>query len=118
MMKKLLIWTILMVMMMGETTFGVPTTKDFKIVSFSGKWECETLWIKGEVKNIGNEKAGVEIYYIIRDKHNKIVDSGSFWPYGVSNIESGQSVGLDYPASKNKEAKMIELRLKKVRIWE
>ena len=95
-----------------------PTTKDFSIISFYGEWEYGTLCIKGEVKNIGDEAAGVEIYYTVRDENNKLIDSGSFWPYSISNIEPGQSVGLEFPASHNKKAAKIGVRIKSVHVWD
>ena len=51
---------------------------NFKIVSFQGDWQGDTLYIIGEITNIGNVAAGVEVQVIVRDSSGTLIDCESF----------------------------------------
>ena len=94
-----------------------PTVSDFSIVSSSYKWDNGRFRIIGEIKNIGNIPAGVQVEAIARDASGRIVDSVKFWPNSTNNILPGQSVGIGYTVTRDKKAKRIEIQKIRVTKW-
>jgi uncharacterized protein YdbL (DUF1318 family) len=91
---------------------------NFKIVSFKGVWASHgTLRVIGEVKNIGNIAAGVQIEAIARDANGQLVDTAKFWPYSTKNIPSGSSTGFKYPLTDDRSAKTVEVKVIDVKVW-
>ena len=78
---------------------------NFKIVSFQGEWRHNTLWVIGEIKNIGTIAAGVQLEVIVRDDKGRLITSQQFWPNSINNIFPGNSCGIKYPITENKCAK-------------
>lgn len=119
-MKKILILitiTLLISPIICHAFQKVPLS-NFKIVSFHGDWRRNTLYVIGEIKNIGNIAAGVQIQAIVRDSSGTLIDCESFWPNSISNIQPGASCGINYPISEEPSAQKIELTIIEAQVWD
>ena len=90
---------------------------NFKIISFHGDWRGDTLYVIGEIKNIGNVAAGVQIQAIARDSSGTLIDCESFWPNSPNNIQPGLSCGIKYPITDKRSTQKIELIILEALIW-
>mgnify|MGYP006865036888 CR=1 FL=1 len=100
-----------------KTKSNEPSIGDFSIIHSSYKWENGRFRIIGEIKNIGEHPAGIQVEAVARDKHGKIVDSVKFWPNSTNNIAPGQSTGVGYTVTRDKRAVRIGLKKVSVTQW-
>ena len=91
---------------------------NFKIISFRGEWRYGTLYIIGEIKNIGDIPAGAQVEVIARDLNKLLIDSAQFWPNSTKNIRPGSSCGIKYHITEDTRAKSIEIKVISATIWE
>lgn len=100
----------------GSSQAGT-TVEGFEIISYITRWEGETLWIVGELRNVGNVAAGVELQVIARDVTAQLVDVATFWPASIQNIRPGMSYGFRHPVTRERSATSVELRILGTRSW-
>ena len=91
---------------------------NFKIISFRGEWRYNTLYIIGEVKNIGDVPAGVEVEVIARDSNKLLIDSAQFWPNSINNIQPGSSCGIKHHITEDTRAKTLEIKVINATVWD
>jgi hypothetical protein len=89
----------------------------FRIVSYDMRWEGDTLWVVGEVLNVGAAAAGVELQMIARDATGRLVDVATFWPASTRNIRPGTSYGFRYPVTRERSAVRIEVQVVGSEVW-
>lgn len=95
-----------------------PSCSDFKILSIRGvRGEFGMLRVKGEIKNVGSIAAGVQIEVIARDRNGVLIDSADFWPNSIYNIPPGETRGISYPITEDRNAIAIEAKIIRVRVW-
>jgi hypothetical protein len=90
---------------------------NFQIISVRGEWRGPSLYVIGEVKNIGAIPGGPKLEVIVRDSNGFLIDSAQFWPNSTVNILPGASCGVKHPVSENKNATKIELKVISVNSW-
>jgi len=101
----------------SNNTTTTPSS-DFKILNYRGEWdESGELWIKGEIKNIGSRAGGPKLEAIARDSKGVLLDSQQFWPNSTSNIPPGDTCGISFPLTYNRNANSLELKVIDVSIW-
>jgi hypothetical protein len=101
----------------ASLAFSQPAVNDFQIVSFRGEWQYNTLYIIGEIKNVGRYPGGPQIEVIARDQNGVLVDSVKFWPNSTTNLRPGSSCGIKHSITKNRAAKTIEIKVVSVDVW-
>ncbi len=94
-----------------------PTVDGFQVVSYHYRWEGETLWVIGEVMNVGSVAAGVQLQAIARDRAGRLVDAVTFWPASVSNIRPGMSFGFRHPVTRDGAAYEVEVQIVDTEAW-
>lgn len=92
-------------------------SQGFQIVSYVARWEGETLWVVGEVKNVGSASAGVELQVIARDNSGRLVDVATFWPASIDNIRPNMSYGFRHPVTRERSTVRIEVQIVGTRAW-
>ena len=90
---------------------------DFEIVNYRGQWDDGRFRIIGELKNNGKIAAGAQIEVIARDDSGMLIDSQSFWPNSINNIEPGSSCGIGSTITNDKRAITLEAKVIRVEIW-
>ena len=90
---------------------------NFEIVSFRGEWRSGTLYIIGEIKNIGNIPGGPKVEVIARDSKGMLIDSKKFWPNSMDNILPGNSCGIRHHITMDTRAKTVEIKVISVSSW-
>lgn len=96
---------------------GAVVGEGFEVVSFDARWEGSTLWVVGEVLNIGSAAAGVELQAIARDASGRLVDVATFWPASIQNIRPGMSYGFRHSVTQERSAVRIEVQIVGTQVW-
>ena len=103
----------------SATRLNKPSLSDFRILSLKGVWkEYRGFVAIGEIKNEGSIAAGVEVEIIARDKNGVLIGSEQFWPNSIYNIPPGETRGIDYKITEDRNAITIEGKVIKVQIWD
>jgi hypothetical protein len=93
----------------------------FKIISIDGIWEnvgkTARMRALGEIKNVGNVAAGVQVQVIARDKTGRLVATYQFHPCGMANIQPGASCGVDRIITNDPKATRIEMSILSTVVW-
>jgi hypothetical protein len=100
-----------------EAPGDTPSVSSFRIVSYHGNWDGDTLRVIGEVKNAGTVAAGPQIEVIARDANGVLVDSQQFWPMSIKNLPPGLSCGMNYAITTDRRAKSLEANVVAVEVW-
>lgn len=100
-----------------RVTTGPPTPDDFQIVSHSGKWEFNSFYIIGEIKNIGTKPGGPKVEVIARDGNGTLIGSEQFWPNSTVNIKPGESCGIRFNITNDKRARTLDIKVVSVDVW-
>ena len=122
-MQKIIKQVIITIIFIFVFTININTKAEdisltsFKIVSFDLIWEDGRLMVIGEIKNIGNVAAGVQLEAVARDKDNKLIDTVMFWPNSISNLPPGTSCGIKYKVTENPNAVQGSVRIVRAIVW-
>lgn len=98
-------------------TGAVGVVDGFQVVSFDTRWEEDTLWAFGEVRNVGGRPAGVELQVIARDASGRVVDVATFWPASTRNIRPGASYGFRHQVTRERSAVRFEVQVVGTQEW-
>jgi len=92
---------------------------NFKIIDCYGvrRSSDNAFRVIGEVQNIGDVSAGVQIEAIARDRNGRLVGSVKFWPNSVSNIPPNSSTGIGHTITKDHSATEMECRIVSTTVW-
>lgn len=101
----------------ADTSDVAQATEGFLVMSFDARWEGNTLWVVGEVRNVSNRAAGVELQVIARDPAGRLVDVATFWPASINNIRPGSSYGFRHPVTNQRSATRVEVDIVGSEIW-
>ena len=101
----------------ADTSDVAQATEGFLVMSFDARWEGNTLWVVGEVRNVSNRPAGVELQVIARDPAGRLVDVATFWPASINNIRPGSSYGFRHPVTNQRSATRVEVDIVGSEIW-
>jgi hypothetical protein len=112
-------WCIvaLMIVFVPHPGSAQPSVPEFEIISFHGEWQHSFLWVIGEIKNTGRLAAGPQLEVIARDKKGILVDSARFWPNSNRNIPPGESRGIKYLVTQNKQTRRMEIKIIDTKVW-
>lgn len=126
-MKSIILKMISCIITLVIITYVMPTLifagsskippSNFEIVSYRGEWQGNTLYIIGEIRNVGNIPGGPKVEVIARDSHGLLIASEQFWPNSTDNILSGNSCGIKYPITQDTRAKTLEIKVISVSDW-
>ncbi len=118
--KNYYVFFILLLLVFGTSTFAKSSEVsiwDFEIVSYEVRWDVDGYHVTGEIKNMGNALAGVQVVIVARDSEGALVDSVNFWPNGTNNILPGSSTGIGQYVTKEARAKNFEIQILSAKVW-
>lgn len=93
------------------------SSQGFQVVSYVARWEGERLVVVGEVRNVGNAAAGVELQITARDTSGRLVDVVTFWPASIDNIAPGMTYGFRRSVTRERSAVSVDVKIVGARIW-